>query len=806
MPRTSLAPQLALPLLLLLLLAPSGAAQIQEEDLTTPPPDAGPAVIEEDLAEPTFAEMEDETAPSLDEEAVTALFTEAERMLLEGDEPTALLSFGQLVDLFETHLASAAQAEEAARLEAEEAARLEAEANEAMTADEEAGASEETPADEEAASEETPEPPVAEPEHRFLDNALRPLFVRILAYRAELYHAFGDDDSTASTLERMLRIDPGAGLDRDRVEASFLKRFDGLRKKQVGELLVLAEPPDLELEVDGHLRAFDPTIPLPLLAGERRIIARRPGYAPQDLETKVRAGRQGNLEITLERTHPVLRLHTRPSGAQVLLDGVPVGTTSGVAPPDLLPQASSVAYRSEEFSAEMVIEDLEPGLHVIEVRAPGHRAFREELRLDQLLDYPLPPIVLEGEGGYLVLRNFPVDGRLTLNDRAHRFATPPGSRPRVELSPGNYRVMVTSGRARMFAAELRIADRQTVELNVRLRPGLSYVGSFGADARAHRDLDDSVELALARSEAWALIDNSEEGSALLRSASRRPDGTLDWSALQARLDTELPGLLYLAAGIDGTRTRFYLLPSAPGPARADVLELPRGDARALDQLLIHLEPNLPFERPALGALLLDSRTAGHPVVVEVTPGSSAEGVGLLPGDSILAAGGSPVNSRRQVEERLLAATDVLSLSVDGANGPRQIELRLRPSPTVLRTERDGISPSAAWARLAVLEEEATPDRRWLLRLDRALLLFEAQRWADAATLLETVDAPQSSHGFGQAAVDYWLGLALERSGDFAGARKAYSRALELPGARLYHADGPYLLPRVQARIAGLGGS
>jgi Flp pilus assembly protein TadD len=111
----------------------------------------------------------------------------------------------------------------------------------------------------------------------------------------------------------------------------------------------------------------------------------------------------------------------------------------------------------------------------------------------------------------------------------------------------------------------------------------------------------------------------------------------------------------------------------------------------------------------------------------------------------------------------------------------------------------------AWARLAVLEDDATPDRRWLLRLDRALLLFEARRWTDAAALLKTVDAPQSSHGFGQAAVDYWLGLALERSGDFTGARQAYSRALELPGARLYHADGPYLLPRVRARLAGLGG-
>ena len=764
---------------------------VVEEDLVV----AEDLVVEEELAD-SAAGITNSSSSGLDEEAVQVLFDEAEKVLLEGDQPTALLRFGQLMDLFETWLFDA----ETARQEDLAAAAEEDVASEVTTPSED-------DSEEADLAKETPGPPPPSLERLHLSPKMHALFIRTLAYRAELYHAFGDGDQATATFERMLKIDPGANLETERVAADFLKSFERLRKKRVGQLLLVPEPPDMVVHLDGR-RVESFAEPVSVLAGELWLTAERPGYGEVAQSLDVRAGREETIELVLERTSPVLRLHTRPPGASVFLNNRQVGVTGGTAPADFLPQTATVRYRSEEFSEEFVIDELEPGLQILEVTHPGYRPYREELAVEELLDYPMPPIVLEEERGFIAFRNFPTDAQLNIDDRPHRLDEPRGTRPRVTLPPGVYRVTVTSGRARMFSTDLRIADRQTVEVNVRLRPGLTFLGALGGEAAVTRDLVDAVNQALGRSEAWALLDRTAEGQPILADAGLgAASEAVDWHALQARVDREVPGLLYLAAVLDGGETRFLLWPAAPGPARADELRLPRGDARALDRLLAALEPDIPYSRPWLGAVLLDSSMAPHPVVAAVTSGSSAEAIGLQPGEQLVAVAGAPVFSRTDVLQQLQSVGEgTVDLGVQGPAGPRRLQLQLRPGPAVLRPERDNILPAVAWATLGLKEEKSEASRRWLVQLNSALLLMDAGDWAAAAAALRRVDAPQSSHGFGQAAVDYWLGLALERSGDFAAAREAYTRAMRLPEARLYHADGPLLAPRARARLAGLGGS
>ena len=112
---------------------------VAEEDLSEPPPFS--SVSEEDLAEPEpTGTPEEPRAPGLDEGAVQALFAEAEAIYLSGDEPTALLRFGQLMDLLETHLRDAEATEMAAtEMVATEMAAAEAEGE--MPADEASGSS-----------------------------------------------------------------------------------------------------------------------------------------------------------------------------------------------------------------------------------------------------------------------------------------------------------------------------------------------------------------------------------------------------------------------------------------------------------------------------------------------------------------------------------------------------------------------------------------------------------------------------------------------------------------------------------------
>jgi len=69
------------------------------------------------------------------------------------------------------------------------------------------------------------------------------------------------------------------------------------------------------------------------------------------------------------------------------------------------------------------------------------------------------------------------------------------------------------------------------------------------------------------------------------------------------------------------------------------------------------------------------------------------------------------------------------------------------------------------------------------------------------------DAPPGP-GLGRGAVQYWLGIALDRAGAsyLDAAREALEQAAADPEARLYHHDGPWVAPRARARLAVLGAS
>ena len=95
--------------------------------------------------------------------------------------------------------------------------------------------------------------------------------------------------------------------------------------------------------------------------------------------------------------------------------------------------------------------------------------------------------------------------------------------------------------------------------------------------------------------------------------------------------------------------------------------------------------------------------------------------------------------------------------------------------------------------------------RWLLQLNQAAVYLRAMAYQAAIPLLRTIEAPGGA-GLSRAMVDYWLGstlLALDARTYADAARAALDRALAQEGARLYHADGPLLAPRVRARLAAL---
>ena len=653
-----------------------------------------------------------------------------------------------------------------------------------------------------------------------LEEPARRLLASALGYRLQILFNQGEDAEVPAAIERIFEVDTDFSLDPVQVSPKLLDQFQKLRAKRVGEIGLVLDPDDAEVSIDGRRINEPQGRPLGLLEGTHELWIRRPGHEEQRRTLEVQAGKVLTLEITLPRKSLVLRLHTKPQDAEVFLDGQTFGMATGQAGQGLLVEGNDT-YRKEEFSAEMVIDNLEPGLRRLEVKKPGFRTYRAELPLTELIDYPMPPIVLEPESGKLQFNDCPPGAVITINGQVKNPDIPGASRPQITLPPGEHHVMVSQGPTRMFSTRLQLSDRQTVEVNVKLRPGFAFLGVLGADRTGVDSLGLTLRQALEGTGRFTLIEKPEGmdlpgisvqslREADLARSSGQPD-VIDWKAVQ-NASAATPALLYALAVLSNdlvaNEATIWVWAASPGPARPDRLRVAVGESSETERVREIFERKIELSRPTFGALVVDSGASPHPVVIDVTPESPAALAGVQAGDLIIGLAGVPVQSRGQLETRLRAAEfgESLDLAVQSASGARNLQLKVGSSPNLIGERGDEeVLPALAYTQLLLLEEKSTAADLWVIQANQAFLLLRAGDLEGGVRKLRSVRAPQVSHGVGQAAIDYSLGLALLRLGDTyaAAARAAIEKAAQNPGARLQHHDGPYLLPRAKSRLEEL---
>ncbi len=632
--------------------------------------------------------------------------------------------------------------------------------------------------------------------------------------RAEARSNLLDEDGAKADLAAILRSDPAwevpAGYTVSRLLSDLLR---GVRDAETGVLDPLIEPPDAELYLDGQL--LGPVSgPRHVLAGERLLRVRRPGFAEIEQPLTIPPGGSVPIELTLERTSAVVWLTTRPAGVEVVLRGEVLAVS--------LPAGQGF---EEEASAELAVEGLMPGEQVLTLRKEGYRPIEMLVKIGELTDYAIDPVGLERSRGTVTISRVPAAARVLLDGEPQ---TLPGEGPidlRLELPPGEHELRVEAGPAGLFESRFELADRQLVEIAVRLRPGLVLLGVLGGDRVAASELEMRLAERFGRLSRWAVVQRAERGFELLRAAGidralmrvlAADTGAAeppDWAALQEALDRGLAGSAYLLAVLSddlyASRADLWLWSAAPGPTRPARRQIALGDGGGLDALAEALDRPLRLSAPWIGARIVDSAAADSPLVLSIEPEGPAAAAGLRAGDTVRAIGGQPVASALELTERIAGspAGHELLLQIAGQGEARSVSLTLGVSPVVASLSDPSALDPALAARLASLEANADASApTWLVRLNRGVVLMRSGEWRRAAEALRGIQAP-SAAGVGQATVDYLLGIALLEV-DHAAYRDT---ALGLIGhaadgrARLEHNDGPLLAPRARARLETLLG-
>jgi hypothetical protein len=688
-------------------------------------------------------------------------------------------------------------------------------------------------------------------------------------YLAAAHWTTDDRDAADASLDRIVRLDPLFELEAETAGRQLTDRLESRKEELVGRVsfVVLprdarilvggvefenARPPETllseegeessdesasddegddvtttepETEAEPEPEPFEPPEPSPMLVGDYLAFVSRPGYLPTTAAFAIAGGRDLEVEVELERDSAVVRLRTAPTGATVLVDGIERGRTAGQAEPWFRPGGPASDHPPEDFSEELWVEDLAPGRYRITIEKDGFRSVETSLQLPDLHDYDLPPIVLERQEAVIGLAGL-AEGATVLGNgrilRPDRSKSP----PQVRLPPGAYDLSVTHGTLGYFETSVVAEDRRRIDIEIELRPALAYLGVLGDDPAGIRAIESALE-SFRSAGVYSVLGRSVEGTAALAEVGvdaetlRNPAAArreLDWSAIQEHVQAGLPAALYFVAVLNddlvADAVDLWWWPAAPGPARPDVRTLRidggRLEGGRLASLARALDPDLGQRAPRFGAVLIDSLSAGVPIVAAVEPGGPAEEAGLVPGMEVLAIDGTATSSTLQLTSVLeeLEPGGVVELEIQDRDTVLVLTVEPEWGWTQLDTRSPDLLPSAAAARLLQELERSGDIPRWLLELNLANLLLAGGDAPAAIRSLRTIDAPGRT-GLGRETVQYTVGLALQMLSDEgqdeyrARARAVFEALADAERGRLASDAGPRVGPRARLQAEAL---
>ncbi|HET6330014.1 MAG TPA: hypothetical protein VFF76_04425 [Holophagaceae bacterium] len=580
-------------------------------------------------------------------------------------------------------------------------------------------------------------------------------------------------------LQALLDTDPGYELDRDLSTTRLLNAYTQMRAQRFGLVRFTLDPQGGVLKVDGQAMAATGEAWLPL--GTRQVAYERPGYSRQEQGLAVSA-KPAVAAFHLDRVATALRVFTSPSGADVLLDGKVVGTTSGTLAPLDKAMADKAGLPPDQISAGFVFDGVGPGKHALELRAPCHAPKTVEIPArfgDAKQDFDLEPFVLKSSAGTLKVDSPAPGAELYLD--GDRKGPLPQSLP-ICSGPHDLEVRFPAG---AWSKHLEVKDGDQFTFSARPLPRLAFLG-----------LDPAVDFSGRDRVAQALARFGERLSALAYLPPK--PGELPEVA-QSRLKDMNGAELFLSVKPtgEGAGAPVSLEVSTLDGATETTLVRPFEDD-PLAGLMARLNALPALEEPGCGLTLLDVEGQPGPFVLSVD--AEAKAAGMQPLRALTAVDGQPLRTVAEFRARLSQAKGGLQVAQGGA----PMTLAVRPQPLEIPVNSHRYIYPAVLAALRLRALGAKGDEAGLTRLNLALALMHFRRYDQA---LEQLKAARLSgdRGICQGTLVYDEGLCYRALGpQYADeTRKAFQSAAQYPAATLLGPDGPLVAPLAQQALDDL---
>lgn len=584
-------------------------------------------------------------------------------------------------------------------------------------------------------------------------------------------------------IEALVEFDPDFELDRNITSGKLQNLYESLRGAKLAKVSFTYLPDGGALKVDGKAGAALPSRYLPF--GAHKLTYAKPGYGSQDVSLELAPKDSRNVDFKLDRNASTITLYTYPGGAEVSLDGKPMGrtpvqTATALAAPEMKALAEKAGLKPEELSGAFVVSDLKVGKHILELKSPCFRPKRVELDesfTTPYADHILEAIKLDPSRGTLTVNSAWPGGELFLSGQSYGALPVNG----ISVCAGTYDLVVKypSGG---YSQKVVVPENKAVGFTAKPKPRLTFLGVEG--------MDDFPGRSSLIAELKGLGERLKEVAYIQPKAGEAPSDAM--TRIKIAKDSELMMTLVTTKDRPG-----YPVDLVLGTLGGEEEHVPLKllDEDPLMELVTRLNTQPEVSEPSLGIMVAD--VPGEPGPVVINAGDAGkDGLQIL--KPITQADGKPVTTALALRKALLEAkANALSIEQSGLAA----SLPIGREPLEIPLHAASLCYPFVLAELRLRSIPAKGDEAAFLKLNQAIALMHFRRYDKALELLREAKVSgnargASALGLGQGTVDYYTGICLSKLGTvyIPEAIQAFGQAQNSPGSTLFGPDGPLVAP------------